>query len=198
MRYFENAKKKVSILFRRIRLQRLYNKYGFEKWHLVPTICKPYVNDIISFINNNKIDGYIVEIGCGLCDILGKINTKEKMGVDMSTAVLNAAKHLYPQIEYKEGSFDDIVGINIDTLIAVNFTHNISDEDMITYLHNLLTSNTIKRIILDEVYGEGYRYKHDYLSILQKINPQIVIEKEMGPYESAGFGERKIYIFKIV
>lgn len=191
-----NNYKRFHTLCRHIRLHGLYKKYGFDKWHFVPVIYKPYIKEIKKYINSTYKNGYVVEIGCGLCDILGGIEATQRLGVDMSIPTLNAAKELHPEVDFLEGTFDDIKGLKIDTLIAVNFTHNISDGDMETYFKNLIVNNSVRRCVLDEVTGD-YKYKHDYLSIIKSVVPNVTLVNTMGPYRGAGNGERYIKVFEI-
>lgn len=162
---------KLAYFYRYILFEKYRKKYHFNQWHMIPKIMKPYVIDIIHYIEKTSVHKgtSIVECGCGLCDILSaKCFSKcNRVGVERDKRVFDAIQEIYAKkgIKFVNGSFQDILNMDIDWLIAVNFTHEISDADMAAYLNNLTEKNHIKYFILDEVTG-NYKYTHDYAAIL--------------------------------
>ena len=192
--------KRCHTLVRRIYLYPLYRKYKFDKWHFVPVVWKPYVKDIVGFISDNTKNkaegGTIIEFGCGLCDIVGnkKLKRFTRIGVDSSVETCRAAQELHKDIKIINGSFEDIKGLNIEYLIAVNFIHDIPGTQLEQYFTSLIHDNRVEYLILDEIKGGDYRYHHDFSSWEAKFNFSIV--KKMGPYVASGNGERYIVVQK--
>lgn len=192
-----NAERKLAILHRRKRLKKLQKKYNFNDWHLIPIISKPYVKDIVKYIEKNFLysgEGYVVEFGCGLCDIIGdyKLRKYKRIGVDLSEEVCNAARELHNEVTIINGTFDEIENVKIECLIAVNFIHNISSDDMSLIIGKLTAKNQVRCIIVDEVTG-NYPFTHNF----DKIMPEIYFcKKILSPYSSDG-GERYIKIYEM-
>ena len=68
--------------------------FRFEWWHTSPSDNKTYVDDVIKEFQRRDLCGSLLEIGCGLGDILGNISCREKHFYDLSPNVLRAAKFL--------------------------------------------------------------------------------------------------------
>lgn len=187
---------KAATFYRKRKLKNLQVQYGFHDWHLYSVISKPYIKGIINYITHNgpvSDKGYVVECGCGLCDIIGnrKLKGYKRIGIDASKEVCEAAQALYKDIKLIHGTFDNISNLNIEFLIAVNFVHEISPEDMKGILQNLTTKNNIHYFIVDEVTG-NYPYSHNF----NKIMPaEYDCKHIMGPYDSDG-GKRNVKVFK--
>lgn len=104
--------------------------FKFGEWHLIPLSEKKYAQDIIRILNENYDIVSVVEIGCGLGDILSNLKGKKCVGIDTSKEVIYAAKILSPKIEYHIGSFSQLQHKKIDCLITVNFIHMIPSKDL--------------------------------------------------------------------
>lgn len=171
-------------------------KYGFNQWHMISKAGKPYIKEIVNYIKSEGIGGNtcIVECGCGLCDILEDKAFKQcqKVGVEKDKRVYDAICDIYHgKAVFLNGSFQEIKGMNIDWFIAVNFTHTISDHEMMMNLKALAEDNQVWHMVLDEVTG-NYQYSHNYVEIVPE---GYVLENTLGPYPSDG-GKRYIKIFK--
>lgn len=138
----------------RIFLQRMYL---FDDWHLDPINFKPYAAEIVlateKYVNRKEICS-VVEIGCGLGDIISNIkmvsNKKcQKIGIDMDGNVLGAAKFLHPSITFQRGTFDSCVNRDGVCLIMVNFIHMIPKEELKEKIECLLLSNRVDLIVFD-------------------------------------------------
>lgn len=176
-------------------------KYHFGMWHMMPKKSKPYVEDIINYIVESNLEPekemHIVEIGCGLCDILAdkRLGHMKRTGIDIERNVIEACKEIYRKtnITFIEGSFDVVKDMQIDVLIAVNFIHNLSREEMQKNIGRMIAENDIRTFILDEVDGDGYKYHHDFSEIV----PDGYEEKNcFGPYPIVGGGKRYTNVFE--
>ena len=70
--------KRVHILYNYF----LYKIFGFGEWHLIPYEDKEYAQDVVQQLNKYlegiNEDVYIVEVGCGLGDIIKRIKFDKK------------------------------------------------------------------------------------------------------------------------
>ena len=155
-------KEKIYLL-----LQKLFS---FNLWHVSPINFRPYALEIINFVNNyislnkNQNADAIIEVGCGLGELIGNITYRKKIGFDVDKNVLKAGVLLFPKVEFHIGSFQDIKNYNIKCLIMVNFIHEISTENMHAFVQNLIKYNKIELFVIDilcDIEGTEYKYKHD-------------------------------------
>jgi len=110
----------------------------------------------------------VVEIGCGLGDIISHITAKERYGLDIDERVIRAAKKLYPVgIDFDVASLFNSNKIknkcsNIDLLIMVNWPHNVNINDICNAIDNLKSEIKLTYIIIDEIKQGivGYKYNH--------------------------------------
>ncbi len=192
-KFYEIIRAKLHQFCRFIYLYPLYKKYGFDKWHLIPIVSKPYVKDIIKWLNKNSCEGdLIIECGCGLCDIISHNSLKrcKRLGIDLNENVCRASSILNKDICIKQGSFDIIKNKKIQALISVNFIHEISPKTLQDYYKKIIKNNIVNYFIIDSVTGK-YKYTHNPVSLFENTNFSVV--EKFGPYKSDG-GERYIYI----
>lgn len=195
---FRTAITQKTEKFLESRKMRKYARFGkqIDPWHMIPKYKKPYIEDVISFILKLPIkpEGSIVECGCGLCDILGsnKLNKYKRRGVDLDENVIYVDRKLFPDIEFTTGSFDKLEDKNISVLIAINFLHILSRDEVQAAFQDVLTKNRIQYVILDELTGL-YEHLHRFDSILP---PGCTLVETLGPYESWG-GVRYVKIFDV-
>lgn len=151
--------------------------FKFHKWHMVPVEERPYGMEVIKWCNrlimNDKgaKGGTVVEIGCGLGDILAKISApkENKTGYDIDEKVIRAARIAYPGIRFQVGGFaPDIRGKYISILITVNFLYSLKSETIEKEFRKLIVNNDIKYIITETMYPAtpNYPYSHDMDTIL--------------------------------
>lgn len=48
---------KVSDILWRRKIKKLQERYGFNDWHLISAVSKPYVKDIVNYIIQNSSSG---------------------------------------------------------------------------------------------------------------------------------------------
>lgn len=127
----------------------------------------PYVKYICTYINKTSQNWKIVEIWCGLWNILNHLWNKDIEWYDISKEVIDAAKFINRDINYSVWSFDTPKNKDIEFLIAVNFIHCISPDDLKKYLDVISTKNNIKYFILDEIKDNpNYQYNHNINNII--------------------------------
>ena len=189
----------------RLVLQRIFK---FEVWHTSPARRRKYVRDIIEIANGAQNRDVILEIGCGLGDIVGSCDYKQRYFLDSSVEVLNAAKFL--QIFNRSRSqnvfmryklSEDKLPLNelCDTIIMVNWIHAIESKILAESLDELTTKllKSHGTLILDLLTSEsinqinGNVYLHEIENILNldefditinsgyNLGRQIIIAKKL-------------------
>jgi len=164
---------KVKILMRLKYLWHLilFSIFKFDSWHISSIESREYCIDVVRYINR-KITAMdcIVEIGCGLGETIKQINSNNSIGYDLSSEVISAAKtyHFFSKKLFKVGSFDSVKGQDIKYLIALNFLHDFERDEVASWLHKIIDSNSISYIVLDEIADPEYQNNHDFQNILPK------------------------------
>lgn len=153
--------------------------FQFHKWHTIPVEERPYGMEVIKWCNKllmkdkDAKKGVVIEVGCGLGDILFKISTlkKNKMGYDIDEKVIRAAPIVHPGIRFQVGEFaPNIRGEYISILITVNFLYSLDSEYVEKEFQKLVSNNNIKYIITETMYlaMPNYPYSHDMDKFLGK------------------------------
>lgn len=182
----------------------MYREYlqkiiGFDEWHLNNLnerfYAVPTINRINELIRNGKIGpGTILEIGCGLGDIISSIQWHDRMGYDIDKKAIIAARILHPRTPFRVGSFDTISKKKISVLLALNFLHRIDDENCYQYFSQLFNQNEVDFVVVDAVQSPPYQYVHDYENLLGKLG--YVLEHKSRGYAAWGRSIRKILYFR--
>lgn len=145
-------------------------KFKFSSWHIVPINQRPYALEIYMTLNSDmkrfKLPyAPIVEVGCGLGDIIGSLKWKcGKIGFDLSSNVLKGAKLLHPNVKFYKGTFENINCQNISCLIMVNFIHVISPDKLKKDIGQVLNKSKVEMFVFDtfrDNKGTEYVYSHD-------------------------------------
>lgn len=146
-------------------LKALSKIYGFDDWHANnPPSCRPYKEYVANLVNHLK-PRVVVEVGCGLGDILAMVNCKTKYGIDLDKGAIKAAKILHPfsHTMFIEGDLSKVSEIKsrIDVLFAIGWVHLVSPK----YLENeiLKIKDNLSYIVLDRfVDWDNPPFKHDF------------------------------------
>lgn len=156
----------------------MYREYlqkiiGFDKWHLNSLnerfYALPTINRINEMLHRENPVGAVIEVGCGLGDIISAIRWRDKMGYDIDKRAIWAARILHPLTPFRAGTFDAVRGKKVAVLIALNFLHRINDEDCRRYFRELVHDNQVERIIVDAVQNPPYQYAHNYEKFFGKL-----------------------------
>lgn len=176
--------------------------FGFHKWHTIPIEQRPYCMEVIKWCNQllrNELGKgkSIVEIGCGLGDILAKIDAKEsvKVGYDIDEKVIKAARILHPKTKYKVETFaPDIFEQEILILITVNFLYCMDSNTVEKQFKKIISNNNIRYIITEIMYPTtpNYPYSHNMDRILG--NNYTCIKKRS--FAAAEHSRRFILLYK--
>jgi SAM-dependent methyltransferase len=153
----------------RVWLGALRRLFGFEAWHAsAPYSCRPYKRVVVELANALR-PHTVVEIGCGLGDIVSRITAVELFAFDRDARVIKAARFLHGgRIHWIHGDAFSIhqsvpVGLTIDCLVMVNWIHSLAPEELRVLLTPLLPC--ARYMILDAIdtdCPQAYRYRHDF------------------------------------
>ena len=180
--------KKISNSFRNLSdkslcfLQRIYYRirlryFDLDYWHFKGTFfCRQYKIICLKLINQFQPDIYI-DIGCGLCEILSKVNIKvdNKLGYD-SDLRLTKASYLLHGKKFRLFSKKDSLlsyakskNITQDKLIVIsmmNFVHNINNIRLKNMLDEYYKKIGKYILIIDNIIVESEEYKYNHHEFL--------------------------------
>ncbi len=176
-------------------------KGGF---HLTGKNKKKYVSCVIKHLNERKNRGFVLEIGCGLGDILRNLDFRKKFGFDKNRNILNALTfldkfNLKADITTQEFVLGDKLDGKFDVIILCNWIHNIEPEFLKKTLQSFFKNNLYQggEILIDVIISESdaYKFKHN-ASFLKMPFSEV---KQIGSFPNdnmSHLGTREIYSFK--
>lgn len=146
--------------------------FKFEWWHTSPIENRKYAMDIISKLNARPLRGSLIEIGCGLGDILADAEFEKKYFYDLSPNVIRAAKFLQNFSKNKSKNsfktfnfFTDILDENLrfDVVVLVNWIHGFKSEDIRSSLNSIVKNNlNEKGLIVFDIIENNTSYKFNH------------------------------------
>lgn len=174
-------------MVRRLERGLLQRIYGFDRWH-VGHAGEEYAADIVRYLNARpEVDRHaIVEIGCGLGDILRRLRSRTRLGLDRDRAALSAARTLGffqrgSGLRLEPFNFpDSSLSGKYNAIIMVNWIHEIDPvrlgHAVRGYFADHLADNGC--LILDTVRDSAYTYNHD----IRTLAPPEAIVERLGRY----------------
>ncbi len=153
---------------RRVFRLALLQWFGLSKWHLASAENKPYIKDIVAYVNTLPYQS-VCELGCGLGDILSRLKMPEKYGFDVNPRVIRVAKILTMFRRAKATyavlsvTAENLPSLKTDVWILVNWTHEIEPAELRSIVQNILGQHTTDDgcLIIDSVPPGIGRYQHD-------------------------------------
>ena len=140
----------------REKYKKLQKVYHFDPWHISPYELRRYLQAVAEYMNG-KAPAVVVDVGCGLGELLRHTKAKVKIGYDVCEDTLGAARALSRgDIEYRLGSFDEMaVDRPVDYLVTLGFMHGSREEAWRPCYHDIAARNDIRHFIVDTV-PEGW------------------------------------------
>ena len=159
---FKKIPKLIRIIFSRVILRIFSFGLRVPKWHLNATFeSREYKKKVIKISNIYKTN-IAIEIGCGIGEILGRLNSSQKYGLDIDMDTLILCKRLYKDIKTIHvdvmKNYQDILEIITSIgkeetilIIMVNWLHEYSESKVRNLFENILSLNR-KIIIITDIY----------------------------------------------
>ena len=169
---------KIQCIFQRIKYNFLFFGLNIDPWHLSGTFyCRQYKIKTFEIINRIKPE-YYIDIGCGIGEILNKVNlkTSNKFGFDIDKKLELAIKKTNYDFNFttNKNKFFNLLRDKIkckNKIIIVSllgFSHEISDKQLFEYLTNLYEILGPYILITDSIYNKSNEYKYSHKSFLDK------------------------------
>ena len=154
--------KLTKIIFSRIILRIFSFGLKVPKWHLNATFESRYYKRKVIKISNMYKTNFAIEIGCGIGEILGRLNASQKYGLDIDMDTLLLCKRLYRDIKTiktdvmknNKNILEIINSIKKDEtilIIMVNWLHEYSESKVNNLVNSILSINR-KIIIITDIY----------------------------------------------
>lgn len=144
--------------------------YGFDEWHTSVLAERAYARRLITYLNgaDSAQRGSLVEIGCGLGDILRRAHYRQRLGLDREEAALRAARFLarlgrqrgiqFERFEFPQSRLSGVY----DAIVMVNWIHKIERHVLKRELDEYFMRNLAPggEIIVDTVADPSYQVNH--------------------------------------
>ena len=131
--------------------------FRYDWWHTSPIENRKYVNDIITEVNKHNSRDLLLEIGCGLGDIIGNSKFQNKLFYDTDQNVLNAARfiHKFRKLKsHNEFKVFDFLKHSIkdsriyDVVVLVNWLHTYDSVTVAPKIKAVVNNNMKKDSLL--------------------------------------------------
>ena len=143
----------------------LWKYYSFEKWHIAENYYRrPYKKEIVHLVNQLGVD-CVVDLGCGLGEIIARVGCRRRIGIDSDHKVVKAASLInLRHLELRCGSFEDARPPSTlkSLFLMTGIAHNISPDDLEEALRRI--GGEYKYLLLEHMDAKikSYRYHHDF------------------------------------
>ena len=127
--------------------------------------CSFYKQCIVNEVNQLNFTS-VVDIGCGLGEIITRVNVSQRIGVDESSEVIKAAKFLSNgKVNYFtiDEYFNHIEVPKADLLIMLNFVHCMNLESLVKLVKRYVEKNSAEYLLIDVIKNGSpiYEFHHD-------------------------------------
>jgi SAM-dependent methyltransferase len=165
---------KAARAVRRLERRLLQRVYGFDRWH-VGHAGEPYGADIVRYLNQwAEADRQaVVDIGCGLGDIIRHLHFRTPLGLDRDPRVLAAARLLSvfrrrPGLKFEVFEFPEAqLSGEYNAIIMINWIHEIEPSTLRQTVHRYFEEHLRHGgcLVLDTVQDSAYTYNHEVGSL---------------------------------
>lgn len=163
-------------------------KFGFDPWHYKNTWYDRLYKQTAVAMAQRLAPKRVVEVGCGLGEIIARIGAPLKVGYDIQKEVIEAARFLYgKRVLFRVGSLPDVREKEVDLLIALNWIHELSPAA----LGELFSCAPCRYLLIDAIKPgqRGYKYPHAKQTLSSVLPKAQLIEERDG-----GLGEPRVLL----
>ena len=181
--------------FTTIRNYFLHKIYKFDSWHIVSNFyLRPYKKITCQIINQKEFTN-VIEFGCGLGDILSRVNCINRIGIDIDENVIKACKIINnKKIKFIKGTFFDNKFPSFfkfdreknNLMICINWPHGYNWQSLETQIKKISCTNNINYMIIDLITNDPdntYSNKHK-IEDLYHLGDVIISKKVNGSNRS--------------
>lgn len=169
----------------------LYLLFKFDRWHLSEPTSRSYLSLCTSLANSLENKQAVLDIGCGLGEILDTISYKKKLGIDIDSNVISAAKlRSYLSLHRPQFIEKDVFSSNLegsfDCILLLNWIHNIPPQQIIGLVKKLIHNNLAIGgcIITEGVFADGYKYHHHWPTYQKSMKSTSIYEYSVNSFRS--------------
>ena len=158
----------------------LFKIFKFDSWHIKSNYyLRPYKREAVEIINSFNFNN-VIEIGCGLCEIISRVKCKNKIAIDIDKSIIKTCNYLYKgKISLYQGSLFDknLEIINLknknfadNLLICINWPHNYNFNDLFNALKIFSEKYNITHLMIDLIIDNSkkhYKYSHTKNNLLR-------------------------------
>jgi SAM-dependent methyltransferase len=140
---------------------------------------------VVGIVNSLRPES-VVEVGCGLGEILSRIRARERFGFDSDAAVVRAARFLHPRgtrwVAADAFAVPELLPREqgIDCLVMINWIHNLRPDQLADCVLPLLPR--VRYLLLDAIDHDApssYRFRHDF-GFLAGVTERISMTRAAG------------------
>jgi SAM-dependent methyltransferase len=150
----------ASCIFCLLMYRALRQVYRFDPWlSSTPYACRDYKIQAGNLASSTH-SRVVLDIGCGLGDVIGHVRAEKRWGVDISTAAIAAARRLFGRrVSFAVGSGfapDEIARVvtdrPIDLVIMTNWTHGMGTERLIATIRSIHQTLSVRMLLIDTLH----------------------------------------------
>lgn len=160
----------VACLLKKLQYKRLARRYGFDPWHAKsPFECRGYKREVVQLAGRLHPQT-VVEIGCGLGEIVSRVPDCRRFGFDIDARVVPAARELHgAACRFECAGLSDVdtvrrtVGSDgADLLVMVNWPHALPWPELAAHVRRLARAVSLRHVIIDTIEPgtPGYAHHH--------------------------------------
>ncbi len=153
------ARRLASCIFCKLWYLALQQIYRFDPWHAsAPYACREYKVRAVHLASSTQ-SRVVLDVGCGLGDVIGRVRAEKRWGVDISAAAIAAARRLFGgPVSFAVGSVfapDEIAKVvsdrPIDLVIMTGWTHGTELEKLVATIRSIQQKLSVRMLLIDTV-----------------------------------------------
>lgn len=161
----------INCILKKIYLRILAQIYGFDSWHArSPYECRAYKQEVVELANELS-PRVAIEVGCGLGDIISRVDDANLYGFDIDSSVINAARRInghhadffQADIASPKRLLENLKNVpSVDLMITVNWPHAVPWPEFVANIKLIAKKIKLKYLIIDTINScePGYAYHH--------------------------------------